>query len=79
MINALGEINQVWDSELVAKIKLRDGVDLSDEVRPGLWKVALNRDPWEEDGRWLVLQIFWDRMFQIEKNPTMVWGEDLSG
>jgi len=56
----------------VAKIKLRDGVGLNDEVRPGLWKVALNRDPWEEDGRRLVLQIFWDRTFQIEKNPTVV-------
>ena len=56
----------------MAKIKLRDGVSLSDEVRSGLWKVALNRDPGEEGGRRLVLQIFWDRTFQVEKNPTMV-------
>ena len=56
----------------MAKIKLRDGVGLNDEVRPGLWNVALNREPWEENGRRLVLQIFWDRTFQIEKNPTVV-------
>ena len=32
MINALGKIKQVGYSELVANLKLRDGVGLSDEV-----------------------------------------------